>query len=154
MMDEETGNNPKRKRMKKKKKMASLQIKDANRNRPTGTSQRQRQRSQVRITNSASNLGDDWGHLRWFVMIMNGILFPVTGWVGLGVHIMALLGGLQLELSLLVPAWLYLVSMWCFWISYFLVTDPPYYPNPFGLLLYPFLIFAQGKLIYLLIRQR
>ena len=82
----------KKKRTKNKKKR-SLQIKGAARSRPV--------RSNINITNRSVSLDEDLSSLRWLVMALNAISCPLTSFMGLAVHIMALLGALQLELSLL-----------------------------------------------------
>lgn len=86
-------------------------------------------------------------------MVLNDMLGPLTTWMGLCAHVTALLGAQQMNLSLLAPALAYYIVMWSLWISSFLGSSVR--PNTVGLVLYPLLIFAQGKLIYdLLLQQR
>ena len=144
----------KKTKRKRKKKMTPLQIKS----RPAkATSTRN-----TEIPFSDATLEEELAQFRKAVLIMNGILaglhgafvvllcgvafftkfytFPGTSlFLFLGAHGMSLLGALQLNMTLLVPAWIYFVVMWCLWIGY---------PYPLGLVVYSVVIGVQGKFMY------
>jgi hypothetical protein len=151
--DKSNNSSPSRKRSpnkkkKKKKKMKSLQIADPNRERTAANPRRRKRNNTTTNPNTENpisnldNLDPTMNRLRQIVLVLNGIMVPLSSYLGMAVHIMALLGALQLDMTLLLPALIYFTAIWCLW-SLAILTQPT-----FLILLYPFLMAAQGKLIY------